>query len=181
MIHAYSSKRPRSWAIVGSAVPTTVESIAATNSESISPAITRTSCGVHGTRSGESLTPSPYPAPARRERGPRLGFDGRCAIDRLLVDRGQGFADAGHEAGARHHYHDSHDHPRDQQIGEVVVWRQRDRVDVRPERIGEQQDRDARDERLRPAPAAEAAEQLDRADLDGKVDEQQGQHANGAR
>src|SRR5207245_10642920 len=42
-------------AIVGSAVPTTVASMAATNSESIKPAITRTSGGVHGTRVAGAL------------------------------------------------------------------------------------------------------------------------------
>jgi hypothetical protein len=38
--------------MVGSAVPTIVESIAATKRLSMSPAITRTSCGVQGMRAG---------------------------------------------------------------------------------------------------------------------------------
>src|ERR1700738_126639 len=38
--------------MVGSAVPTTVESMAATKMQSISPAMTRTSCGVQGMDAG---------------------------------------------------------------------------------------------------------------------------------
>src|SRR5438132_3886343 len=55
--------------MVGSAVPTTVESMAATKMQSISPAMTRTSCGVQGMDAGAAGGPAGPCADAVDGRG----------------------------------------------------------------------------------------------------------------